>query len=746
MHRVSRFPLFRRHQLTFSVMVFAALAVPALADDFHLASGTVVQGAIVSQSADKYVIQTEIGTINLAKSDVVRVVSEGTSAVEIQGDIAAKKGDNVAARTAWNQALQQADSGSAAATRLQQKIAKLSSATQQAEANATLQLLNQAETLLQSQQLDAAQSVLTKLQARVTSDDDALTSHIRQLEARIHYSKGVAARDNVRMETARQEWEQAISADPAFYPPYMALGNALLDNSATAQRGLDLLREGLDIGGAKISEAERYATMYKLAQRYYDLKNFARAAEAFAALIPAREQYPAYADALDKAVDSYVKMGEENRTGDFHQTINTLNIALRLNPQNEKALFLLGRIYLDLGQIENAVVTLKRLVEFKPRYPDAQLYLGRAYFKAHDYESAIQHLSTALAVNSNSYDALVDRAEAEINMGDYEAAQTDLTTARAVDENRWIAYYLTASLEFHQRNYEAAQQALMQTLQKNPTAIPAHLLMGRVLDARNRPDDARKWLDQVVSRLRMEPQLNYRYKLYLAEALTRLGDISVKERSPRQAENYLKEALDVAPNYTPALTASADALLLMTTDSFGPPASELYKKAEQLYLRTIELEPKEADHYLKLARFYQQYAHNNTKAQEYYNKYVDAGGRDLDVNIWLAEVGGEPRQEITEAAAAAAASAPVFPGTAVTTSTVTATSGTTGAPTMTTSTVTGVVAPMPGMPVVPQTMTTETSDTETLTSAGQVLTQPAPMPNQTPAPMPGSTPAPIPAQ
>lgn len=746
MRRADRFPYSQHHKLTFSVLLLAALAAPAIADDFHLASGKVVHGAMVSQSDNQYVIQTEIGTINLAKPDVVRIVSNGTTPVEVQGDIAAKKGDSVAARTAWTQALQQADSGSAAETRLQQKIEELSSTTQQSEANTTLQLLNQAESLLQSQQLDAADTVLIKLRTRVTSDDDALTSRIRQIEARVHYSKGIAARDNVRMDAARQEWEQAISADPTFYPPYMALGNALLDNSASAQRGLRLLREALDIGGTQISEAERYATLYKLAGRYYELKNFAAAAEAYAMLIPARELYPAYADALDKTVDSYVKMGEENMAGDFRQTISTLNSALRLNPQNEKALFLLGRIYLDQGQIENAVVILQRLVEFKPRYPEAQLYLGRAYFKAHDYESAIDHLAAALAVNANSYDALVDRAEAQISIGDYESAKTDLITARAVDENRWIAYYLTALSEFQQDNYDAAQQALMEALQRNPTALPAHLLMGRVLDARNQPDAARKWLEQVVSRLSMESQLSYQYKLYLAEALTRLGEISIRERSPRQAENYLKDALNVAPNYSPALLASADALLLMTNDPFGPPASELYMKAEQLYLRTIELEPKEADHYLKLARFYQQYSHNNTKAQEYFNKYVDAGGRDLNVNIWLAEVGGEPRDEITSAVATAATTAPVFPGTAVTTSTVTATANTTGPALMTTSTVTGVVAPMPGMPVMPQTVVTETSDTEALTSAGQVLNTPAPMPGQTPAPMPGATSAPMPDQ
>lgn len=682
------------HSLAFVAAV--AAVVPggvARGDVITLTSGKVVEGAIVSESGSQYVVQTEVGTIQVGKSDVARVVNMGTSALEIQGDIALKKGDTAGAQAAWKQALTGLDTESVAAKRLTEKLGKLNATTRQSSANQIAQLFQQAQELLQSQQYDAAEKAIGNIESQLASarskftptnqalaTADNLTSQVRRMKAEMHYGKGIAARDAVRMDVSQREFEQAILIDPAFYPPYLALGDSMLDNSATVARGIELVQQGLTAGGDRVPEQQRYAQQYRLGQKYFDQKDYARAAATYAALIPARENYPAYADALDKAVESYVKMGEENLSSDFGQTITTLNTALRLNPRNEKALFLLGRIYLDMGQLENAVITLGRLVEMKPTYPDAQFYLGHAYLKTHDYQTAIKHLSREIAANSNNYKALVDRAEAEIATGDFTGAERDLANARALDPGKWTAHYLSGRLAFQQNNYPEALKALTQALQSNSAAIPAHLLMARVLDAQNKPDDARKWLDQVTTRLKEAQPLSYDNKVHLADALTQLGEISMKGNSPRQADNYLNEALQVLPNYAPALTASADAMLLLSKDAFATaPPADLKARAEALYQRAIAVEPQEASHYLKLANFYRESMNDAEKAKTYYNQYVDHGGRDSRVNGWLTQVGGAPRSEITAAAAAAAvASAPAFTVPTITTATVTMTSGSMG--------------------------------------------------------------------
>lgn len=623
----------------------------AYADDFYLSSGKVVQGALQSETDTTYVVQTEVGSINLKKSDVARVVKSGTSVLEVQGDTAASKGDTQQALTVWRQALLATGADSVAGKRLQEKISRQEALTQRAASQEIQNLLAQAQTLVQAQRLDAAQVALDNLQGRLASlsGADALTSQVKRLQAQVYYGTGLTARDNMRLDAAEQALEEAITADPTFYPTYLALGELYLMRSDRAVGGLTFLEDGLELAGNQIPDPERYRILNELGTKAYELKRYAQAATAFAELIPARQAYPEYANVLDKAVDSYTRMGEESlgSASDFRQIIDTLNSALRLNPRSEKTLFLLGRIYLDQGQLENAIVTLQKLLSINGAFPGANLYLGQAFKQAHDYPAAVKHFSSELALSGNSYNVLVDRAEAEIYTGDYRAAKADLDTARSMQTNNWRAFYLGGLLAYNQKDYTTAQKELVEAIQKNPSAVPAMLLMGKVLSAQGKKANAREWLDRVVARLQSEPELDYRYKVHLAEALTILGEMAVEDESPRLAQDYLTQALAVDSMYAPALDAQADALLMLAGAEFVTTApQQLYKQAEELYLTAIRVQPKEPIHYLKLGRYYQLHGRNFEQATASYNKYVDLGGRDSDVNTWLQEVGAPPRPEV----------------------------------------------------------------------------------------------------
>ncbi len=717
----------------------------AMADEFYLASGKVVRGAIVSQTGSQYVLQTDVGTIKIEKSDVVRTVDLGTTSAELDGDKAVKDGNLANAQTNYRQALTQARAGSVAAQRVKQKLARLSSATQQMAENEVITKFKQAQGLVQARSYDAAQTILNELLGNVAATDP-LSSSILQMQAQIHYSKGLAALDAVKLDVARQEMEAAINADPTFFRAYLSLGDSFLGNSATASRGVELLEKGIAAAGDQISQQEMYGYQYKLAQKYYDLKDYAGAAAMFAALIPAREKYPAYANALDRSVESYVMMGEENLSSDFQQTISNLNAALKLNPTNQKALFLLGRIYLDMGQVENAIVTLEKLVALSGGYPEAHLFLGRAYFKAHNNKAALDQLSQEISSNPNNYAALVDRAEVLIAMGNNAAAQADLIAAKAIDPANWLAYYLDGLLALKSKDYAKARTLLVEALDRKRTAVPVYLLMGRVLMEQNEGEGARKWLEQVTSRLAGVPELSYQYELHLADALTQLGELAVRENSPRQAENYLKQALEVVPDYVPALLAMADTNILLAGDEFvGAPREQLMKDADALYQKALKIDPANPEVYLKVATFYHRTQVDNGKALRYYNLYVDNGGRDPQVNAWITEVGGEQR---TELATALAAAMPVTSGPLVTTATTTLTSGPLGA-TITTSTVTApLTAPVASGILLPvDAMVAETSGTTLMTTT--TVGGPAGMPMPTPTPAatnmfaPAASPTPV---
>lgn len=653
------------------------LAGPALADEFHLASGKVVTGALVSDTGDQYILQTEMGRLQVKKSDVMRTVEHGTTVAEVEGDIAAAKKDRATAQTRYEQARRQATDGSPAAARLDEKLATVAASVRQADASAFQQQFQQARGLIDVGEYAAADTILRRLRNQ-TSTDDPARSELNRMIANLHFAKGIAALDTARLDTARHELEQAISVDPTFYPAYLRLGESLFNNSGTVRHGVDLFRQGLDIAGDKLPEQQLYDYQYKLAGKYFELGDYAAAAEMYAEVIPAREKYSRFADAIDRTAESYIRMGEENMGDNFEDTVKNLNEALRLDPSNKKALFLLGRIYLDRGQLENSITMFNRLVALDPRYEEANHYLGRAYLQIHQYEQALTYLGRELELRPADYQTLLDRAETHIALKNYTAAETDLEAARAAQPNRYMTYYLTGLIRFHQNNYEAAQAALLEALDKRNTAIPIHLLMGQVLVKQNQSDVARQWFEQVVNNLKDIDGLDFRHQSYLAEALTHLGDIALAENSPRQAQNYFTQARDAQPRYAPALTGLARANILLARDGGGAQSrDQLYREARALYEAAIAEEPENPEHYLALGTFFHRNQVDFTLAAQYFNSYVDKGGRDARVNGWLREVGAPQREELAPPPAASTAGA-IGATTAtvgVTTGTVTATTG-----------------------------------------------------------------------
>src|SRR5690606_10312523 len=135
------------------------------------------------------------GTIKLNKADVARTVEQGTTTVEVEGGIAAAKGDLHLAVTRYRQALGNAPAGSLAAERLQGKITKITSESRQATVSGIINDFNNAQVLITNRQYESAQELLERI-APMVAPDDPLTSRIRQLQASIYYGDRKSTRLN----------------------------------------------------------------------------------------------------------------------------------------------------------------------------------------------------------------------------------------------------------------------------------------------------------------------------------------------------------------------------------------------------------------------------------------------------------------------------------------------------------------------------------------------------------------------
>lgn len=95
--------------------------------------------------------------------------------------------------------------------------------------------------------------------------------------------------------------------------------------------------------------------------------------------------------------------------------------ALQLNGQHEDALYYLGNVYLELGEIERAQAAWQRLVEINPHSARVHLQLGRLYLRLEDplfnIDRAEAEYRRAHEINKEETGPLLRLAEVELIRG-----------------------------------------------------------------------------------------------------------------------------------------------------------------------------------------------------------------------------------------------------------------------------------------------------------------------------------------
>ncbi|MGI8905361.1 MAG: tetratricopeptide repeat protein [Candidatus Sumerlaeaceae bacterium] len=635
-----------------SVATFVLFAALGWADRIVRNNGQTLNGAITQQTATEYAIKTEIGVVRVPRADVRELLSTETTAEEVDGDVALARRDYVTASKNYQAALQRAVSGGQAETRLRARLMQIAQLQQQSQANSAGTQFAQAQAFAAAGQFENAQRVLESLLTTMTPTDPS-TSAARMLLADIHFKRAMVARDSVSEVEMQRQLEAAIEAYPAYSKAHLMLGELYLRSSVTEEKGIDLILKGLQYGEEQLTEEESVRYHYLIAKRYYQRGDYDKASANYAQALSARGKYPQYSDALDRLVESYIKMSEKNVGTDIQKTIDNLNEALKLNPDNKDALFLLGRIYKDTGKTENAISMLTKCLSMDAAYPKAEHYLARANMDAKDYDNAIKHIELELKNDPYNYDAWADRAEVYIILAEYDKAKQSLDAAQQLEPNRWRAFLLAAQLAYRQEQYDAARDNLLKVLSIKPDAIEAHIQMGKVLEAQKQPDAAKQWFLNVVQHLERSGQLSFHYRQLMAEGQTELGAIDLSQESPRQAETRLQKALEMVPNFGNALNRLGDVKRRLGADATDQQTKVgFFKQAEQYYKQAIAADSRRADFYLSLGILY----HNNlklpTQALRNYEKYLDLGGKDPEVNKWIVEVGGAPRDGTTTGAVA----------------------------------------------------------------------------------------------
>jgi tetratricopeptide (TPR) repeat protein len=121
------------------------------------------------------------------------------------------------------------------------------------------------------------------------------------------------------------------------------------------------------------------------------------------------------------------KSGRTNSEKAFRKAVEAYKKILAKNPDDDAALFNLGRSYNKLNEDEEAAKAFKQAVKLKPDNSEYQTELGAILIKLAQYHEAIPPLKKALELdpdNSRAAD-LLDDAEAGRNRVDYAPPKKD---------------------------------------------------------------------------------------------------------------------------------------------------------------------------------------------------------------------------------------------------------------------------------------------------------------------------------
>ena len=125
--------------------------------------------------------------------------------------------------------------------------------------------------------------------------------------------------------------------------------------------------------------------------------------------------------------ETYRRATDHRIAGRAREAADEYTRALALNPEHEDALYYLGNMHFDLGNLAAAEQSWQRLVEIDPTSARAHSQLGALYFCVGEQEMlqperATAELQRALAINREETGSLLRLGEIALVQGDLEKA------------------------------------------------------------------------------------------------------------------------------------------------------------------------------------------------------------------------------------------------------------------------------------------------------------------------------------
>lgn len=287
------------------------------------------------------------------------------------------------------------------------------------------------------------------------------------------------------------------------------------------------------------------------------------------------------------------------RMNDSLKAVSFLKDSIKLNPLNDRDIYLLAEVLYRRSNFEQARILLNKAIELDPINPDYRILYARLIYETEDDQAAIGYLLGLLSEFGENPKVLAEVAIFYFRAGKVKDFQDFKLRLEKIPTKDKALYEFLIKAALLDERYDEVPGLVEELLRIEPGSLESMMTAGRVLFESGKLKEAAKWFIRIKERLPTYPKVQYygarieflsgNLEKALKEvnedirtngesdaSLVFLGEIHVQKGDMIAGENFYKKAQKINPRSYEALMGLAE---LSTKRNNFDLALDLYKKA-----------------------------------------------------------------------------------------------------------------------------------------------------------------------
>jgi tetratricopeptide (TPR) repeat protein len=272
---------------------------------------------------------------------------------------------------------------------------------------------------------------------------------------------------------------------------------------------------------------------YQLARCYLEKQDVGQAAAYLNKAVAANPDF----------IEAILLLGQlDLKRGNAQLTADSMRNLLKKRPQLWPARLLLADAYRSLGRLDEAADIFREQIKSSPKNAGAYLGLGLILLQQKKGAEGRQALETAAELAPNNLVAAVQLIDSYMAARDFEKALKFAQQQVSRTPKSALAHFMVAEVYAGQAKWDLAEANLSKALSLDPNFAPAYKLLSSAYLATNRPADAARELEALVSK-----------KPNDVAAMLTLAMLNEKLQNFSRARELYEKVLSVSPKAAVAL-------------------------------------------------------------------------------------------------------------------------------------------------------------------------------------------------